>query len=251
MYPRFSVSRNNYEVLRLGSKYGGWHVVIEPSLVGGNFISAGLGEDASFDLEFIKKFSTSVILVDPTPRAILHFHEIQNKLNSCPTESYSLTGRQSVNSYDLRGITKNQISLIAKALWIHSGRLRFFEPSEESHVSYSITNIQNKKSLSTSYIEVDGVTIWDIVKEFNFSHIDLLKLDIEGAECDVVESMINENIFPTQLLVEYDELNFPTFATRRRIIEIDVMLKKNGYTLAFLEKPSNFTYYRDPRHHPR
>lgn len=29
-------------------------------------ISGGLGEDASFDLEFISKFCSKVVLVDPT-----------------------------------------------------------------------------------------------------------------------------------------------------------------------------------------
>ena len=34
------------------------------------------------------------------------------------------------------------------------------------------------------------------MNKFNHKHIDLLKLDIEGAEIKVLEQMFNDNIYP-------------------------------------------------------
>ena len=35
-------------------------------------------------------------------------------------------------------------------------------------------------------------------------HIDLIKMDIEGVECAVVNQMFEEKIFPTFLCIEFD-----------------------------------------------
>ena len=65
---------------RLGSHYGGW--TFEPSgdLKRATILSCGLGEDASFDVEFAAAFNATVIIVDPTPRAIAHFAQMQSRL---------------------------------------------------------------------------------------------------------------------------------------------------------------------------
>ena len=44
----------------------------------------------------------------------------------------------------------------------------------------------------------------NIMEEHNHRHIDLLKIDIEGAEIEVLEQMLLDNIKPTYLLVEFD-----------------------------------------------
>jgi hypothetical protein len=36
-----------------------------------------------------------------------------------------------------------------------------------------------------------------------------VKLDIEGAEIEVIKDMMEKNIFPSQLLIEYDGTKFP------------------------------------------
>lgn len=47
-------------------------------------------------------------------------------------------------------------------------------------------------------------TIKSIMNKYNHSHIDLLKLDIEGAEINVLNNMIDDKIFPKYLCVEFD-----------------------------------------------
>ena len=45
------------------------------------------------------------------------------------------------------------------------------------------------------------------MKKFNIKNIEMIKLDIEGSEVEVLDNMIEDKIFPNQILVEFDELN--------------------------------------------
>ena len=56
------------------------------------------------------------------------------------------------------------------------------------------------------YDEVEVDSIKNIMKTYNHSKIDLLKLDIEGSEIDVLNQMLDDNIFPTYLCIEFDLL---------------------------------------------
>ena len=72
-------------IIFLGTAYGGWSFVEEDNLKNCTIISAGLGEDASFDIEFASKYDARIIIVDPTPRAIKHYDEIINSLGNSST----------------------------------------------------------------------------------------------------------------------------------------------------------------------
>ena len=38
----------------------------------------------------------------------------------------------------------------------------------------------------------------------NHSNIDLVKLDIEGAGIDVIDNFVSQNIFPKQIIAEFE-----------------------------------------------
>lgn len=242
--PKFKLGASNLEIIRLGSQYGGWSLVPRPNLFGGVILSAGLGEDASFDIETAQFFNCSIFIIDPTPRALVHFSEIKSQIGSAKTNSFNSTGKQEVSSYDLTDIKPSQLNLIDSALWITNNRIKFFEPANKSHVSFSIGDIQNESSVPSSYIEVDSITVSKILDLFEIKRIDLLKLDIEGAETEVIIDLMKGKIFPEQILVEYDEINFPSLSTKRKIEKCHEVLLLNGYALLHVEKPSNFTYVR-------
>ncbi len=65
----------------LGTPYGGWQFISLDKQENINVISAGVGEDISFDVELINKYGCNVILIDPTPRAIIHYEEVKKHLN--------------------------------------------------------------------------------------------------------------------------------------------------------------------------
>jgi hypothetical protein len=61
------------------------------------------------------------------------------------------------------------------------------------------------KNIDTNdFIYVPAKTLITIMNELKHTHIDLLKIDIEGVECDIIEDMIKNNIFPTYLSVDFD-----------------------------------------------
>ena len=38
------------------------------------------------------------------------------------------------------------------------------------------------------------------MNEYGHNKIDLLKMDIEGSECDVIEDMLNNKIYPKEII---------------------------------------------------
>ena len=235
-----------YNIVHLGTEYGGWSYVDEDSLKGSTIISAGLGEDASFDVEFASKYHANIILVDPTPRAISHFKEIQSGLGCSSTQKYLDGGCQPISSYDLSKLNKNSLSLITKALWDKNTTVKFYEPPNSNHVSHSIVNYQNNFSEKTKYIEVEAITLDTLILNLNIkpSDIPLMKFDIEGAEIEVLTRSLSVGILPRQILVEFDELNVPSAKGFARVSKMDELLQNKGYKLLKTDGKANFLYFK-------
>ena len=231
---------------RLGSKgYGEWVFLDSPALRGATIVSVGLGEDASFDVEFAGKYGAKVVLVDPTPRAIEHFHKIQARFGQPATTKYVPGGNQPVASYALDALGPGNFVLIEKALWINDQPVKFFRPVEETHVSHSITNFQNNFSQTTPFIEVPSITPRGLVDQFGPSSLILWKLDIEGAEIAVLGNMLDNGILPNQLLVEFDVLAVPSRAAKEKAEAVDRRLREKGYRCVFAGG-RNYSYARSP-----
>lgn len=228
-----------FNIAHMGSNYGGWYFVDEKELYNSTIISAGLGEDASFDIEFSSKYNAKVVIIDPTPRAIKHFNEIKSSLGQKNTKKYSYTGNQSINSYDLEKINKNNLVLIEKALWIKCDKIKFYAPQNTDFVSYSFYE------KSDNYFFVKTETLMNICKKFNInnSNFYLLKMDIEGAEISIIKYLIKNKIFPKQILVEFEGLNKNRSQEIRKIVAIDKLLKNSNYSLIKIKGYSNFLYY--------
>ena len=248
--PRFDVTPTSLTLKSFGSLYGGWVVADSEVLKSSVIISCGLGEDATFDVEMAEEYGLKVVFVDPTPRAVQHFDQIVKRLGLEKTSAYSTSGTQSIDSYNLENRTAENFKMIPKAIWINDSPVHFYSPPIEEHVSHSILNYQNNYSVDTPYIEVETITLKQIIESESLQNIPLIKLDIEGAEVEVIISFLNERIFPDQILVEYDELSAPSLKARRRIIACHKKLIDNGYTLVNYSG-SNFLYlskslfYRD------
>lgn len=238
--PRVSIS--GAQTVRLGSAYGGWDFIDGEELHGSTVISCGLGEDASFDVEFAAKYGAQVIILDPTPRAIAHYQAIVDRIargELVPTTSDPWhPGR-----YDLSSIRPRQLLLIRKALWIEEKSLKFFAPSDPTHVSHSIIDFQNNYQMTGTHIHVGALTIEAICRDHGITNLPLLKLDIEGAEIDVLKHMMFGKVRPSQILVEFDELTRPSKRSTARFFEAHGALLNAGYQLRH-RKGANYLYKR-------
>lgn len=186
---------------RFGSDYGGWW--ISPKFISKNSIvvSAGLGEDITFDSALIERFGCTIFGIDPTPKSAEYVEE--NK----PAKGFSF----------------HQIALANE-----NGELVFNLPLNENHVSGSLSKIASTKSLN-----VKAQTLMSFMQEYNLGEIDILKMDIEGSEYSVLENIVQTDIRPKQILVEYHHF-FDEISNETTLKSIE-LLKKNEYELFALE----------------
>jgi FkbM family methyltransferase len=189
----------NVRKCRFGSTYGGWDVALEG--VGPDTVvySAGVGEDASFDMALIEHFKLVVHAFDPTPKSIDWVHHQRFPANFI-FHAYGLA------DYD--------------------GQAAFNPPENPDHVSHTMLE---RLSTAEKAINVPVKKLKTIMTELRHGRIDILKMDIEGAELQVLRDLLNSEIRPTQILVEFHH-RFPNVGVRKTKESIQD-LRKGGYRL--------------------
>ncbi len=194
---------------KIGSGYGGW--IVPTARINADWICycGGVGEDITFDLGIIERFGCSVVAFDPTPRAIAHVAE--------------------------HAADEPRFTFRPVGLWSSDTSLRFFAPRDPAHVSHSAVNLQRTET----YFEAEVRTLPTLMRELGHGRIDLLKLDIEGAEHGVTASFLAAGIRPTVFCLEIDQPVRPwTFwRTVRRIRSADyTLVAVDGWNLTFMTK---------------
>lgn len=183
---------------RYGTLYGGWFipggVLTETSLC----YCVGAGEDISFELELINHFGCEVYTFDPTPRARQHVAKLfENTAIGLPTR---INGN-GVLSYEVDRGGLAHLHFLPYGVWGENKTMRFYSPVDPAHVSHSLVNLQR----TDRYFEAECHTVRTIMESLKHNHLTLLKLDIEGAEHEVIRSLLEEGVRPTILCVEFDE----------------------------------------------
>jgi len=183
-----------------GNEYGGFYIY--PKLLNKNSIiySFGIGEDISFDKALIEKYNCNVYAFDPTPKSLNWI-----KSQKLP-ENFMF--------YDF-GISSK------------SGLIDFHLPINKKDVSGSII-VHDKINLNRK-VKVKMKTLNDIINELEHKHIDVLKMDIEGAEYDVIINILNTKISVTQFLIEFHERFFEKGKDKTK--EAIKKLNSNGYEI--------------------
>ena len=168
--PRAQVIR---KLRRIGSEYGGY--LVDPSLIPPEPVvySLGVGEDISFDLALIEHYGCRVHAFDPTPK-------VKGWI-----ESQRLPERF---SFDGIGIAD------------FDGETDFYLPPKTDFISHSMIRA---RQYSLDSIRVPVTKLSTLMKRLGHSRIDVLKMDIEGAEYAVLTDVIKDNIDVGQILVEF------------------------------------------------
>jgi len=195
------------ELRRFGTEYGGFYypknlknILNSESII----YCVGVGEDISHDIQLANELNSKIYLFDPTPRAIEHVNDVINVFDDKkkPINNKNLGGGD-INYWNILLNNKiNTENIIFKnyGLGCENGIFKFYKPSNENYVSCSL--VEGMKG--DNFINVDIKNLNSIMNEFNHNKIDLLKIDIEGIECDVINKMLDDGIMPKYLSVDFD-----------------------------------------------
>jgi FkbM family methyltransferase len=198
---------------RFGSAYGGWNIITDRIGINSIVYSFGVGEDASFDLALVAKFGLRVHAFDPTPKSIewvrsQHFGE--------------------------------QFVLHEFGLANVDGEIAFNPPENANHVSYTILDRPATCNRAIRFPVKKLQTIMDLL---GHTHIEILKIDIEGAEYGVIQDLLKYNIRPEQILVEFHH-RFPGVGIAKTKAAI-AQIKEMGYALfAVSSSGEEFSFVR-------
>jgi FkbM family methyltransferase len=179
----------------LGTEYGGWTIPVKPLDHNSVCYCVGAGENVTFDVALLKRFGCPVHIFDPTPRAIQHVQKLRENTEqdvSTPINDVIYD----INKADLQKLHFHDFGFAGQ-----DATLKFFAPRNPSHVSHSVANAFK----TDNYFEAQCYTVKTVMTMLGHNHITLLKLDIEGAEYAVIESLINDNIRPDILCLEWFE----------------------------------------------
>jgi FkbM family methyltransferase len=204
------------DLQKIGTDYGGW--IVPADLLDENSVCycVGCGEDISFDLGLIEQFGCDVFAFDPTPRAIKYVEE-----KTAQNDKYHFS---------------------EIGLWDTEDLLKFYVPKNPKYVSHSLLNLQKTEN----YIEVEVAPLSKIMEDNDHNKLDLLKLDIEGAEYRTIESIAKDDIDIKVICVEFDECfnaldnNFP-----QRIRKSVNKLQNLGYSLICAQGNGNYTFVKN------
>jgi len=200
------------DLKRIGGECG-WVVPISRLPPGTVCYCVGAGEDISFDLALARDLKCEVHTFDPTPRAIKYVASLEAQLPS-------------------------RFSFHPWGVWERDERVRFYAPQNPAHVSHSILNLQK----TSEFFEADCKRLQTIMCELGHGSLGLLKLDIEGAEYKVIESMLADGIRPQVLAVEFDEINNALDDGAHSRIKAAVgQMMGMGYLLVSVDGP-NYTF---------
>lgn len=183
-----------------GNVYGGFYAC--PDYLNHNSIvySFGIGEDISFDKDIIENHNCHVFGFDPTPKSI----------NWVQDQNLPL-----------------KFSFFEFGISDKSGFTEFYLPKNPNYVSGSIIS-QNNIDVKEK-VNVKMKTIQDIINELGHVHIDVIKMDIEGAEYDVIDNILDHNISVDQILVEFHDRFFDKDTVKS--LQTVKKLKSKGYEI--------------------
>jgi FkbM family methyltransferase len=197
----------------LGGKKN-WSWCVCPAEITGSSIvySLGVGKNVAFDIAMIEKYDVQVYAFDPTPSSV-------EWINSRALPGHFHFFDYGVASFDGTAMLYDDLK----------------------HKSHSILRRPEGEEKGT---EVRFHTLETIMSKLGHEKIDILKMDIEGAEYSVLDDLLSSDIQVGQLLVEFHHNKFTGIGcddTRRTIRR----LNEKGFRIFYVsQKQREFSFLK-------
>lgn len=199
-------------VQEFGSKYGRWAIDTRGLKKTTVIASFGLGEDVSFEDAVAARFGCRVVGFDPTPRSIQY-----------------LKSRKSAAT----------ITHLPFALACTDGFIKFYAPPDDAADQVSASSVASYGTCARTSFEVPCRTLPSALAEAGVSSIDVLKLDVEGAEYAVLDSAAERGWLAgvQQILVEFHHFLPGLHADQTR--EAISLLRNLGFVIAWVGRTNH------------
>jgi FkbM family methyltransferase len=186
---------------RLGDDGASWATNLDGISKDSIVYSFGIGYNISFDLQLIKKTSCSVFAFDPTP--------------------------DSINWLKNQNTPEPNFKAFPYGLADYDGEAVFYLPEAADSISSTMVFKQSKQSFNAQVKKIQT-----IARELGHSKIDLIKMDIEGAEYGCIENILNSGIEVNQILIEFHH-RFQGFGltNTKKMVKL---LRQNGYKIFYI-----------------
>lgn len=160
----------------------------------------------------ISQFGCHIFAFDPTPRA-KHYVE-----NSKVGDKFH---------FDAIGLAN------------HDGKEVWHLPRNKEYVSCSVFNHENytNDELDENTIAVEVQRLTSIMKRQGHTHIDLLKMDIEGSEFGVIDDILNTKLDIHQITLEFHPQMISN--GNKRVNNAIRKMKRAGYKVIFYDPSEN------------
>jgi FkbM family methyltransferase len=188
------------DVSRRTARYGEWILSTVDLRRGAVAYCVGVGDDVVLDQALIDVYGLEVHAFDPTPRSV------------------DWVARHSFSD----GFHFHPVGVAA-----HDGEAAFAPPSNPRSPSFRL--ISDPTAAGQHCVTCPVRRLITLRRTLGHDHINLLKIDIEGAEYDVLADMLDSGVTVDQLLVEFHH-RFKSVG-RRQTTDVVTRLRGAGYRI--------------------
>ena len=162
------------DLVTMGNFGADWTISNGGVKEGMRVFTGGVGTDCSFEVAPAERVSFEWAAFDPTPAVAVWMAEHEGELPPCHFESVGL--------------------------WEKESTMAFTPPKNPNHISHTVCGTGTTEKGDAVMVPLKPIA--DLCAERGWTHIDILKLDIEGAEYKAIPPLLQSSVTIDQLLVE-------------------------------------------------
>tara|TARA_B100001093_G_C26699319_1_gene958329 strand:- start:100 stop:945 length:846 start_codon:yes stop_codon:yes gene_type:complete len=174
----------------------------------------------------------------------LHFEEKLSEKYQCGVWCYDPTDC-AVEFMKDKDYDKKLINYFQYGIWINDEKVKFYiQDIGAKNSGGSITNLFENSEFKL--LQCNKLSTF--MKKNNHNKIDILKMDIEGAAIDVLNNILDEKIFPTQIVVEFESSETTEFDEEKfniwknKVANLILKFRANNYKCYNLPRYSHQPY---------